>query len=410
MPKSLQSQKNTEKSNPVFFLIAVLLCVRHIFQLLGFSSIASTLFKFLYVFVFLFLAYCILQKLQLKQTSFSFLLFLAFLLLFIWIALKLLLVYRSQLESSITFLLAFPLLFSSRAIRPVSKDAKVFFYLLTAVAALLVVFAFIPSSYRDGMLLLYTQNENQSGLLYMSVFLGIFSFLCIEKKKNVFWWVLSIGLLYGAFRTGSRTAFSACILCMGLCLLLFLLPRWKKAVFSVAMLLFAILPFIVTWLVEKLGVDFTFMGSSAWTGREKIWPTVVETVLNEPFSMKIGQTIAHSLSEELGAHNTMLDIAWDFSLPTAVFFLIGLISTGRMLLNENKEKRLSCVPFACFIAGLLHMTMEASLITGALDYTLYFLLAIFCGKALLDSKTEDKKEGKNDEPAPDQHNRSRLQR
>ena len=108
--------------------------------------------------------------------------------------------------------------------------------------------------------------------------------------------------------------------------------------------------------------------------------------------------------------NTMLDIAWDFSLPTAVFFLIGLISTGRMLLNENKEKRLSCVPFACFVAGLLHMTMEASLITGALDYTLYFLLAIFCGKALLDSKTEDKKEGKNDEPAPDQHNRSRLQR
>ena len=381
--KPLQASQSVEKRNFIFCIVAFLLCLRHILQILGFSSIASTIFKVLYVLVFVFLAIAILQKIQIRQTLGSFLFFLIFLLFYAWLVVNLFFLYRQYLEPSITFLLALPLLFCNRAVTLSKKDALVFFYCLSAVATLLVIFAFIPSAYKNGMLMLYTSNENQSGLLYMSIFLGIYTFLFIAKRKNVFLWALALGLLYGAFKTGSRASFTACVLCNVLSVLLFLLPRWKKAVLIVFMTLFLILPFAVTLLVEQLGVDFEFMGSSAWTGREEIWPHVIETVSEDPFSMRLGQSVAHNYSTELGAHNALLDVAWKFSLPIAVIFFIGLFAMGRLLHKVNAENRCSGVLLSCFAAGLLHMAMEASLITGALDYTLYFLLAMFCGIPLL---------------------------
>ena len=52
-----------------------------------------------------------------------------------------------------------------------------------------------------------------------------------------------------------------------------------------------------------------------------------------------------------------------------------------MLARPMAEKSRAVIT-ACLIGGLAHMTFEASIIAGALDYTLYFLLSLFCGLAL----------------------------
>ena len=49
---------------------------------------------------------------------------------------------------------------------------------------------------------------------------------------------------------------------------------------------------------------------------------------------------------------------------------------------------LSAVIAATLVAGIIYMTFEASLIVGALDYSLYFLISTFAGVALLDEKEE----------------------
>ena len=98
---------------------------------------------------------------------------------------------------------------------------------------------------------------------------------------------------------------------------------------------------------------------------------------------------AENYSGELNAHNVWIEIGWNFSLEVSVIFVIALLYMSHHLLVSLVGKERSAVIAATLVAGIIYMTFEASLIVGALDYSLYFLISTFAGVALLDEKENE---------------------
>lgn len=377
----IQKPATKERENYLFCAMAVVLCVRHILQLLGFSQIASVLFAGLYILTAAFSFSCLWRKLYAKQTRGEMVCFLLGLCGFVYLSGMLFLKYSAYLQQSAVFLLTLPILIGADRVTMSEYNAKLYFRLVTVLGILLSILVFVPSGYKKGLLLLYSANANQSGLLYMSVFLGVYMYHCLYKKHWALYLVLA-GLLYGCYRTGSRTCILACILLIVLSFFIDRKQNRNKRWLMFAMVLFVALPFLSATLVEWLGADFKIMGESAWTGREQMWPEIIEKIARSPLTFKIDDIIVNRYGEGLGAHNAWLSVAWDYSVPVAALFLLLLYRMGCSF-GVNKKNAANGVVVACFISGLLHMSFEAALICGALDYSLYFLLPLFAGAAIV---------------------------
>ena len=365
----------------IFCTIAVLLCVRHVLQILHFSVIASVLFKLLYIAVFAFLLYTFFKKFKARQPLLQVLFFIVCLVGIAWVLVQLLTKYPEYLQSSATFLLATPLLFSCDSINISRKDSLLFFKLLTVVALVLAFSIFIPSNYKNGELLLYTLNGNQSGLLYMSVFTGIFTYRQLERKRLLVTVLLAF-LLYGCWLSASRASFLVCLFCILSSVLFKKAPSFRDKFLKIAFLLVILVPLFSAALVNLVGENFEILGGSLFTGRDRLWSQVIEGLKKDPFGMNIYTVVTSDNGRRLGAHNVLLDVAWKYSLPIGMIFFSSIIYMSKQI-QKKLTSRDSAVVIACFISGLIHMTYEASIISGALDYTLYFLLSIFCGIGLL---------------------------
>ena len=380
--------EENKKYRYLFCCLVALLCGRHTLQLLGFSSVASIMFKLLYVVAFLTLVVCFWDKIKcgtINSTN-SMLLLVTLCVAFIFFVL--LMKFPSKLESAATLLITWPLLLCLSVFKITRKEAKLYYICLIPVAVILIASIFFNSGYENGELLLYTNNSNQSGLLYMSVFMGIFVYQFLNKI-NFLMVFLEIGLLYGCWLTQSRTAFLACLLLVVLSVILYFLPKLKKPVLIFGFLMMVAAPFLIGTMSNILDSDLTIMGTSIFTGREKIWPTMLGNIfssINAPFTFNVDKiAYQHASGRDVGAHHVMLDIAWKYSVPMAVVFLASLVSVGRSSFEYFKNKK-SSVVVACMVAALLHMTMEAVVIGGALDYSLYFILNILCALSMLDGK------------------------
>ncbi len=399
-PKSISPiHEEKEKRNILFCAICVLLCARHVLQILGFSTIASFLFKLLYVAVFVFLCDILVRAIiRSKETKEARRFLLFFSLVFaclIYLCIRLFLHFPSHLEASVTFLLALPLLACFDMVKLSKKDARLFFYLMLVIAVILAVAVFIKSSYRDGLLLLYAPNPNTSGLLYMSVFLALYSFLFLNKKHILGWLVLA-ALLYGCWQTESRAAFIACIACILLSFLSHKNIKIGKIFVIAALVVFVLLPLLAPALLTKI------LGEGILTGREIIWPHLLGQVLDDPFTMKIDRiAYADVLGNDLGAHNVWLDIAWKYSLPIAIVFLFVFLFSCKSIYRKTSSHRYAIIA-AVFVSGLIHMSFEASLIAGALDYTLYFLLTLFSAHTLIEYQEKEEAIPVKLEPIPEE--------
>ena len=371
----------------LFYSLVALLCSRHVFQILGFSSIASVMFKLLYVCAFLTLGVCFLDNVKDgKITPKNFMLLIAtasvgvvFFVLFFK--------YPEKLESSATFLITLPLLLCLDTFGITRKESRLYYMLIVPIAISLIVSIFIGSNYKSGVLELYTDNGNQSGLLYMSIFMGIFVYQFLNKI-SIFMVILEIGLLYGCWLTKSRTAFLACIIMVLIAVFLYLLPKMKKAVLIFAFLVMILTPFLVGPLSEVLDGNIEIMGSSIFTGRENIWPDLISKIFSSgssPFVFRVNDIAVDKYGKDLGAHNVILDLAWKYTVPVALVFLASLWAVGKHATEYFNDRR-SAVLVACMIAAMIHMTMEAAIISGALDYTLYFILNLLCALSMLERK------------------------
>ncbi len=346
------------------------------------------MFKLLYVCAFAVLAVCFWDKVKIGKINSSNALLIITMLAVTFIVVFVFIKHPSYLESSATTLITLPLLLCIDSLRITKKESKLYYMLLVPIAIILIVAVFIKSNYQYDTLVLYTGNSNQSGLLYMCVFIGIFVYQFLNKA-NILILLLEVGLLYGCWLTQSRTAFFACIFTVALTFLIYYLPRIKKFVLIGAFVAMIITPLAMGPFSLMFDGDITIMGSSIFTGREFIWPEVLKNLFSSilsPFVFRIDQmAYQSSYGIDLGAHHVMLDIAWKYTVPMAVIFLAAVWLTGKRL-TKHFENRKSSVVVACMVAVLLHMTMEASIIGGALDYTLYAMLNIFCAVSMLDGK------------------------
>lgn len=374
-----QSVSTPVRRNYLFCLMVIVLCARHILQLLGFSELAAVLFEVLYILTALFMAVSVVRNLIIKHAAFPLMVLLMGIGVMFYLVWKLMFSYRAYLEQSLTFVLVFPLLFSSDAVKVTEKDAKLYFQGMTLIGVLLSVLAFVPSSYENGLLLLYTRNGNQSGLLYMSIFFGIFVYQFTHKRNWFRYGILAL-LLYGCWKTESRTSVIACIFLVILAIFLKKMPKWNKKALYISYGVYIAMPFIVSFLVKALGADFEILGASAWTGREELWPDIIQTLTSDPFGFKIDQVVHELYGVDLGAHNVWLTVGWNYSVPVTVVFLISVFCIGNTFLRNSHGKN-TAVLIACFIGGLLHMSFESAIICGALDFSLYFLCTLFAGKA-----------------------------
>ena len=373
-----------EKRNYIFIIVTIILCLRHILQLIGLSGIASTLFQLLYIVTALFMAAGLIKAL-LRNTAQSLLILFLGLCVMAYLAWNLLFRYSAYLEPSLPFVLTFPLIFSFDKLSVSEKEAKLFFRGIITIGILLSVLVFVPSGYKNGILLLYTLNGNQCGLLYMVIFWGVAVYQFLREKKNWLLYIVMALLFFGCWRTESRTSIISCVLLVVLVILLNKSPGKKKTAFISAMVAFVVIPFVVSFLVEWLGADFEILGASAWTGREDLWPEVIETLLAEPLGIKVHRVVRDFYGTDLGTHNAWLSVAWKYSVPVAFVFIASLFYMGRHILQCSMKKR-GAVLLGCFICGLLHMSFEAAIITGALDYSLYFLMILLGAKAMVNGQ------------------------
>ena len=382
--------EENKKYRYLFSCLVVLLCGRHTLLLLGFSSIASIMFKLLYIVAFLTLAVCFWDKIKCGSINSTNSMLLLVTLCVAFIFFVLLLKFPTKLEAAATLLITWPLLLCLSVFKITKREAKIYYICLIPIAVILIASMFFGSGYKNGELLLYTDNSNQSGLLYMSVFMGIFIYQFLNKI-NFLMIFLEIGLLYGCWLTQSRTAFLACIILVALSVILYFIPKLRKPVLLMAGVAMVISPFLIGTLSKILDSDFTIMGASIFTGREKIWPSIISKIfssINAPFTFNVDKIAwRHASGRDIGAHHVILDIAWKYSVPMAVAFLASLGSIAKNAFEYFDDKK-SSVVVACMVAALLHMTMEAVVIGGALDYSLYFILNILCALSMLQPKEE----------------------
>jgi hypothetical protein len=153
--------------------------------------------------------------------------------------------------------------------------------------------------------------------------------------------------------------------------------------------------FILTPSISTLALKYAkyipnFDANALFTGREVIWPYVLEVVFDHPLSMRVDEVVLDHYGGDLGAHNAWLDIAWKYSLPVAVLFLIAIFNMGKWIVKKSNTPN-SSVLISCFICGLIHMSFETSIISGALDYTLYFFIALLGGVAIIGDGKESVK-------------------
>ena len=379
---ALGNQNDSAKRNKIFCAMIFVLCLRHVLQLLGASALASYLFIALYGLVSLFVIEAVFIKFSMKQSNMALFIFFAGAIAILFVFAYVMLRQREHFEASLTFVLSFPLIICCDTISLSRKDSEMFFKLLTAIEVVLVALIFVPSSYKDGILLLYTPNANQAGLLYMSVFLAgyVYKFL---NRKGMLGWLLLAGLLVGCWLTESRAAFASCIVCILTSIIFSKKSHLNRKAMIVAVLLFIFIPMIAVMIFSNVDYSIKSLLNDAFTGRIAIWNTIFENIEQNPISLNMDKVLADHYGEELGAHNVWLDIMWKYSLPVAVAFLAAMIYLCHHMSRSLTKKRTSVVS-ACFVAAIVHMTFEAALIGGALDYTLYFLVAIWSGIGIID--------------------------
>ena len=179
--------------------------------------------------------------------------------------------------------------------------------------------------------------------------------------------------------THSRTSIACCVLVV----LVYLVFKHKSKPFSsiiiiLIMTMFVCLPFLVVYVLPRLGINI----NAITTGRDGIWLKVISESFASPFKANFTDPIfpySVTYGQQINAHNVLLELTWRYSMPIGVFFIIFMfliISKTNKLVGRN---RFSMMLFATLIICLVHMCFEASLISGALDFSLYIVLPLVMG-------------------------------
>ncbi len=404
-PEPLGMRKITDVLRIETWLILALF-VRMFLLIFGFKQIAAALFIIIHVLALMLGIKYVIRMFANKQKNENIPMLIIFVVMTVYIG-ALYLINRltpmSLEELPVTLLIVCLLVAASDGCAVSKTIFKLYFKFSMIASIVLIISAMIPAFYKEGSLILYTANENQAGVIYMCMFMNMLVYLQMKKRFSISYFMvlfIAIGVFLGCVMTQSRTSIICCVLTV----LVYSIFKRKTKPFSafvimVIMAIFVFFPFITANILPRAGIDISVITS----GRNNIWETVINSAFANPFNANFTVPILSEsilYGQAINAHNVLLELIWRYSLPVGLFFIIFM---HMMLSKTNKlvgRNRLSIMLFATFAICLVHMCFEASLISGALDFSLYIVLPLVMGFNLEWNKGNKKielKKGNEDE-------------
>lgn len=282
----------------------------------------------------------------------------------------------------VTLLVVCFLISSSDGSKASYQTLQLYFKVASVASAALIVALLFPHFYNSGVLILYTTNPNQAAIIYMAMFMNMLTYVVSKKRSTVvriLITMLCIGLFIGCCLTESRTSIACCIIAVIVYLLCKKVKKPPSSVLArVVIVSYALFPIIVEFAFSALGLDV----SELLTGRDGIWEKVISSTIRNPLDAHFTESIISEGSyyvENLSAHNVFLELVWKYSLPTGILFAIFIYMIFDKTSAFLSKGKVPTMLFATFVACLLHMCFEATLISGALDFSLYIVLPLVLG-------------------------------
>lgn len=377
------------KFHPNYLLIYIifLLLSRYLFLLFYINVISTIIFAIVHILMVIFIFYkmFVLRKLSVSKISLFFFVYL----LILFAGCILIFNYSPGWEknnTTITFILTLLLLaYCAETTFPI-KIFNIYSFMIILVSVFFGLSILIPNNYNsNNELVLFTNNPNQCSLLYTSFFFGLFLtkvYAPENKYKKIFLNVLMLFMIVGTWLTKSRTSTITCLLSL---LFYFLINKKmiKPKTILYSMFLFLILfPFIYITIGNLIDNDIQFLGKPLLSGRNILWKNIIYILFENPLSTHFTEWVPTTgfsyYGSGLNSHNTLLEIGWNYSMISMLFFLIVLFIFFKQI-EKNCFKINNFASLAILSSIMFYMSFEASIFTGALDFTLCFILPVLIG-------------------------------
>lgn len=250
------------------------------------------------------------------------------------------------------------------------KDLKQIFTINKCLSLVYVLYAFGPFSFKyssydewgNTWFTLGFSNPNTTGAYVMFCV----AMLVIEIAYENRWWhkilgfVLSVALIYIIYLTESRTA----LICS--CLLMFAtaekhisLRPWYADVALILMMTFIA---IQIWVASRS--DVAFLGKSVASGRQKLYATFIQEIIEEPWKFIVGSVGTYRLEN---AHNVAFAVVRNFGFIGLICFAIfwkAMISN--CILSANCSVNRTAI--LALLVYIIYSSAEAAPLIGMIPH------------------------------------------
>ncbi len=380
MEKNITANEKSSLGTISYNLLVVLLFGREILLLLNQEVLATYCFYGIIILAFLYMACTCLEISYDKDDNLIYYILLFFGLIILILQKK----GFAGVLSSVTILFSIMMFYLFFEGNDTHLDIRLFYYPIFIINALLILATAVPQNYTaSGTLRLYTNNENQAGLILLSYFLMTMLCrwkICKSKTARVLYDIELIGLIRGIFLTESRTSIMCVFLVIACCFISYHNSKLNNIIINFVLALLIMLPFVQSILVNVLGRDFKLFGETIFTGREVIWRNITLIILANPVKLHVGEFVDTTgfayYGNGLNSHNSGLEIAWEYSLVFAIIFFVLLFKFVNRIIDMKEE---FSILIPCLCGVFLHMSFEVSYFVGGFDYYLYVMLIIQIG-------------------------------
>ena len=252
------------------------------------------------------------------------------------------------------------------------RDLKHFVFICKMLSVLLIMYAYLPFSFRYPVVNEWggTQftmglgNQNATSITIMfCISILLVGCICFPSVKNrLVSYVMIIALTGALVKLQCRTVVACCILMFFLYLFKSIRPRRYMA--FIAMIVPIAFLFVQMWL-GTLDSDMEIMGKSIATGRQDLFADALQLMQENPLDYLLGSLGKHQL---MNIHNAPITIIANFGvIGFLVYWLFWSVELNGLIDQRMKPSMQRFAIFALLIF-ILHSAAEAGVMIGSSMY------------------------------------------
>lgn len=221
-------------------------------------------------------------------------------------------------------------------------------------------------------------------LLFLSM---ILDYLVMKRKKiklSIFLNFITIFCIFKCESRGSLFAYSVFLLLKYFKVFENIISKNRKKIFLIVLLIGAMFPLVYVLMYENnINFSIPFINKSLYTGRERLWGTMLEELENSKFGLLLGLGTNHQTSNGLisNYHNWYLGFLYTFGAPSLIIYFIILINN----IMKIESNYILYAFISLFVFGLFESAALSPIIQ-----MLIFLLLIFDRKERMEVKKNEK--------------------